>query len=222
MKLALSWMGVLSVAILALVTGCAKKQPDGATGTESSATAAPSAVPPSAAAPLPSTITSTTAAQAPSNDKTAAACAALGCPGDGSFGAMCDCKAKPQTSPFQVKPTGKKIAGRPELEVTNTSDKPTHWASLGVYYYDRAGKQLTTETPSGKYALSRENGSMFTLKPHETRKISAGFSEKIEPKGTASIEVVVDGWCFGTYEDKASHLCVRNTKTPDERARAGR
>lgn len=222
MKLALSWMGVLGLVTLPLVTGCAKKPADGATGTESSATAAPSAATPSAAAPGATTVTSTTAAQAPANDKVGAACAALGCPGKGTFGGMCDCKAKPQTSPFQVKPTGKKIAGRPEIEVTNTSDKPTTWASIGVYYYDRAGKQLTADTPSGKYALSRENGSMFTLKPHETKKTSAGFSEKIEPKGTASIEIVVDGWCYGTFADEAGQVCIRNAQTPDERARAGR
>lgn len=214
MKLGLYRVGLF--AVVALV-GCAKKPSEGASASASSESSSPSA-----AAPAPTTVTSTTAAQAPSSDKAGGACAALGCPGEGTFFNMCECKAKPQTSPFVVKPTGKKIAGRPELEVTNTSDKPTHWASLGVYYYDRAGKQLTADTPSGKYPLSRENGSMFTLKPHETRKISAGFSEKIEPKGTASIEVVVDGWCFGTHEDKASQLCMRNAKTPDERARAGR
>ena len=211
-------LGIVGVAVL---SGCAKKGDDGATASaaaSSSATGATMNATATAAAPAQAAPAAAPAAAG----AISGACEALGCAGDGSFGKMCDCKDKPAASPFTVKATGKKVGGRPEWEVTNTSDKPTHWASLAVYYYDREGKQLTAESPNGKFRVGRENGSTFTLKAKETRKIGAGFSDKLEPKGTTSTELVVDGWCYGTYEDKASHVCIRNAKAPDDRARAGR
>lgn len=162
----------------------------------------------------------TTAAVPPAPAESAAApagkCEPLGCTGAGSFSEMCSCKSA--SAPITAKFTGSYRFDTPEWEVTNTTDSPLHWGSSAVYYYDKAGKQLSTEIRGTKYSVHRMNGSSFTLKPKETRKITVGFKKADEPKGVKSIELLLDGWCFGTYEDKASHLCVRAPKAPDERA----
>jgi hypothetical protein len=180
---------------------------------------------PAASAPAP-----TASAKADGSTKEAATppagegkCGALGCTGEGTFFDMCDCKAKPQTAPFKAKWSGKysDFFKQPEFEVTNTTDKDIHWGSVAVYYYDKAGKQLETDIKGTKYKSGRENGSTMSLKPNETKTMTMGFKKESEPKGIDTIEVVFDGWCFGKYDDKASHLCVRVEKAPEERAKSG-
>jgi hypothetical protein len=154
-----------------------------------------------------------------------AKCAAIGCEsGDGSFFKMCGCNEKVQEAPFEAKATGKygTFSKQPEWTVTNKTDKIVHWASAAVYYYDRAGKQLETTIKDKPYKASRVNGSSFTLKPKETKKVSIGFKQENAPAGTASMEVVFDGWCYGAYADKETHLCMRVARAPDERARSGK
>ena len=159
------------------------------------------------------------AAEAPAEGK----CAALGCTGEGSFFDRCDCKGKPQTAPLKATRTGKYdgFLKRPEFEVTNTTDKDIHWGSVAVYYYDGAGKQLETTIRDTRYKVSRMNGSSFALKPNQPKTLTMGFQRENEPKGVKAIEVVFDGWCFGTYAAKSTHLCVNAERAPEERARSG-
>lgn len=167
--------------------------------------------------------TAKTGASAEATEKaaTASKCEPIGCSGAGDFFKMCDCKAKPQPVPVTIKNTGKYGFGKkPQFEVTNTTDKPLHWGSAAVYYYDKSGKQQETTINDKPYKVARVNGSNFTLKPKETKTMELGFSKENEPKGFDAMQVVIDGWCFGTYEDKASHLCINNERAPDERAKA--
>ncbi|MBX3198482.1 MAG: hypothetical protein KF894_10150 [Labilithrix sp.] len=179
-------------------------------------------------APKPSAAeTVTTSASAPEPKAAAAAaggdskCAALGCSGTGTFFDRCGCAAKPQPVPLTAKPTGKYTFNQPEWEVTNTTDKDLHWASAVVYYYDKAGNQLESVIKDKPYKASRMNGSSFTLKPNETKKVTIGFKKESEPRGAASMEIVFDGWCYGAYKDESSHLCISAGRAPDERARSG-
>lgn len=149
-------------------------------------------------------------------------CEALGCKGEGSFSDKCNCKGKPQEVPFEAKPTGKYLFKKPEWEVTNKTGKDIHWASAAVYYYDESGKQLEATIKNKPYKSSRINGSSFTLKPKETKTIAFGFTQESAPAGTASIEVEFDGWCFGTYADKESQLCIYIERAPDERSKTGK
>ena len=150
-------------------------------------------------------------------------CEPLGCKrGDGTFFHMCDCKGTDLKPPFSIKATGKysKFFKSPEFEVENTSDKPIHWASAAIYYYDKSGKQLSATIRKHAYKSSRINGSNFTFKPHETKTLHLGFKKESEPKHIATMQVVIDGWCYGTYKDKASHLCIRIDRAPEERPMA--
>ena len=150
-------------------------------------------------------------------------CSSLGCTGEGSFSKMCDCKAKPQPAPFAVKYAGKysSFFEEPEWQITNTTDKDIHWGSAAVYYYDKAGKQLEAKFGEKTLKAYRVNGSNLSLKPNQTKTINLGFKQGDEPKGIGSMEVVFDGWCYGKYDDKRSHHCIRNERAPDERARSG-
>lgn len=213
---------VVSVMVVASLVACSKKDDGAAPSASSSATSSSAAS--SAAAPSVSA--------KPVEGGGESKCAALGCKsGDGSFFKMCDCKATPQEVPFEAKYTGKyhSFFKQPEWEVTNKTDKDIHWASANVYYYDKAGKQLEATVKDKKDASKdrkfksyRINGSNFTLKPKETKKITIGFAQENAPAGAASLEVVFDGWCYGTNADKASHLCISGEKSPDERARSGK
>jgi len=211
-----SWI-VVSVLLAASSVACSKKE-EGAAPAASSVTTSTSAS--AAPASLP---------QKPAGESK---CAAIGCKGgDGSFFQKCDCKAAPQDVPFEAKYTGKyhSFFKQPEWDVTNKTDKDINWASANVYYYDKAGKQLEATVKDKKDASKdrkfksyRVNGSNFTLKPKETKKITIGFMQENAPAGAASLEVVFDGWCYGASADKESHLCINVERSPDERARAGK
>jgi hypothetical protein len=179
----------------------------------------PNAAPAASATPSASVaLAQLSASAAPANK-----CEPLGCKGgDGSFFHMCDCKGTDLKPPFSIKSTGKysKFFKSPEFEITNTSDKDIHWASAAIYYYDKSGKQLSAEIRDRTYKSSRINGSNFTFKPHETKTLNLGFKKKSEPKHIAAMQVVIDGWCYGTYKDKPSHLCIRIDRAPEERPMA--
>lgn len=187
------WTWVAGLVIL----GCNKSESDTATGNAS---------------------TSAAAAQEAAPNK----CEPLGCSGDGTLASPCRCKGQTATSPFQIKYTGtySDVFHQPQFEVKNTTDKAIHWGSYVVYYYDKSGRQLEATIGKEVYKNSRGNGSLLMLKPNETRKLSLGFEKKSEPKGISGIEVVVDGWCFGTAMTK-DELCVRTERAPEERARSG-
>ncbi len=203
---------ICSLATAIFVLGCQDKSAstDENAQAASSATAA-SAAPQGSAAPASDT----------AGDE--GKCDALGCKGEGTFFKPCSCKDKAQPVPLEVKYTGKysDFFKQPEWEVTNKTDKDIHWASAAVYYYDKAGKQLEAQIKDKTYKASRVNGSNFTLKPKETKKITIGFKKDTEPKGIDSMEVVFDGWCFGVYKDKSSHLCIKNERAPEERPKSG-
>jgi hypothetical protein len=204
---------LLCALALVGVVGC-DKAGDGAAKPDGSAKPATT----TAASAKPSA--SASASAAATGDK----CSALGCePGTGTFFEKCDCKAKPPAVPLKAKYAGKRSSffKQPEFEVTNTTDKPIHWGSVAIYYYDKAGKQLEAEIDGKKFAASRSNGSNFTLKPNETKTINLGFKSEHEPKNVDSMEVVFDGWCWGVYEDEASHVCVTIERPADVRARSG-
>jgi hypothetical protein len=136
---------------------------------------------------------------------------------------MCDCAAQPPPVPFEIRPTGAHVGmlKQPEFEVKNTTDRPVKWGSAAVYYYDAEGRQLEAELGGRRLRASRANGANFYLAPGETKKLALGFKKDAEPSGHASIEVVVDGWCFGTREDRASELCITLGRSPDDRPRSG-
>jgi len=149
-------------------------------------------------------------------------CAGIGCGNKkGDFFEPCDCKGKAMTPPLVAKWTGKvdSFYKRASFSVENTSDKDIHWGSVAVYYYDKSGKQVEVELKDRKekFKAARSNGSNFTFKPKEKKELSLGWDEKSYPKDVAKIEVVFDGWCYGTYDDKASHLCVNVDRAPDDR-----
>jgi hypothetical protein len=175
------------------------------------------ATPTDSAASTGSAATTATAAAA-----AAGKCGALGCTGEGTFNEMCDCKGKGVKPPFEVKYTGKYSSSfkAPEFEITNTSDKDIHWGSAAIYYYDKSGKQLEAKIGERVLKASRINGSNFSFAPKEKKTLHLGFKQENEPQGIDSMEVVIDGWCFGTNDDKASHLCVETERAPDERPRS--
>lgn len=200
---------VFGLATALIGSGCGKKVSAGGPDAAPSASAAGAAPPSAAAQPQ----------VAAGGDK----CSALGCTGEGTFFEMCDCKTKPQPVPFAAKYSGKysSFFKQPEWQITNTTDKDLHWGSAAVYYYDKAGKQLEAKINDKPYTASRVNGSNLTLKPNETKTIHIGFKQDSEPKGVASMEIVFDGWCYGKYDDKSTHQCMRIERAPDQRARSG-
>jgi len=148
-------------------------------------------------------------------------CEQLGCEGGkGDFFEKCKCKGEKTKAPLSAKYSGKDsdFFKKPEFEVTNETDRPIHWASAAIYYYDKSGKQLTVTLKDKPYEAARVNGSNFTLKPQETKSIAIGWTKKTEPKNLGHMEVVFDGWCFGEYKDKASHECMTIERAPKERA----
>jgi len=105
--------------------------------------------------------------------------------------------------------------------VTNKSDKDTNWGSVAIYYYDKSGKQLDVTLKGKTYSVERTNGSSFTFKPGETKTLYLGWKQENAPPGTATMEMVFDGWCYGTFEDKAGQLCIDNPRAPEQRPRSG-
>lgn len=219
-----STMALSAVMAALALTACSKKKEEGAApATSASTTNATATANATGGEPAPAPKAGDQGAAAAGGD--AAKCSALGCKsGDGSFFKMCDCKGKPQEVPFEAKYTGKyqSFSKQPEWEVTNKTDKEIHWASANVYYYDKSGKQLEATVKDKAFKSYRVNGSTFSLKPKETKKLSIGFKQENAPANAASLEVVFDGWCFGNYADKSTHLCMRVENSPDERARAGK
>ena len=197
-----------STVLLALCCAACDRGDSARTEDETAPSAAKSAAP--------------TAATASASAAAAGKCEPLGCKGEGTFFKKCDCKGKDVKSPFAIKVSGgySDFFKQPEFEVTNTTDKPIHWGSAAVYYYDKAGEQLETQIRDKTYKVSRVNGSNFTLKPKETKTITLGFKKESEPKGIDTMQVVIDGWCFGTHKDKSSHLCIKIDRAPDERPKA--
>ena len=65
------------------------------------------------------------------------------------------------------------------------------------------------------------NGSTFTLKPGETKKIGIGFKKESQPKATKDMEILFNGWCYGVYKDKSSHQCFSLAPFPKERPKGG-
>lgn len=157
-------------------------------------------------------------------------CDKLGCKGEGSFFKKCDCKGKDVKPPLTATWTGKDGSfDKPAMEVQNLSDQPLHWASVRLYYYDQAGKQLEVtikgkpekKTKDTTYKTYMMNGSTFTLKPKEKKTLSFGWKKDEAPKGTDTIEAVFDGWCWGEPRDKANEVCVTIDRAPDERPKGG-
>jgi hypothetical protein len=194
-------------ASLALVA-CDSKTDDGAAATSATTTAAASA--PTAA---------TSASSAAAGNK----CEALGCKGEGTFFKKCRCDdaAEMPPAPFEAKRVDGYSFDKPLWEVTNKTDKDLHWGAVSIYYYDASGKQLETKIKDKTYKRSRMNGSTLTLKPRETKKIGLGFKKESAPKGAKDMEIVFEGWCYGTYKDKSSHLCISVGATPEERPKGG-
>ncbi len=161
------------------------------------------------------------AASAAASAASGGACPA-GCEGDGTFFEKCRCEGDSLPAvPFEAtRGEGFKF-DKPVWKVTNKTDKDLHWGSVSVYYYDAAGKQLETEIREKTYKRSRMNGSTLSLKPGETKEMGLGFKKDSAPKGAKDMEIIFDGWCYGTYKDKSSHQCITIPAPPKERPKGG-
>lgn len=188
------------------------------------APAKPSGAPPEAAPSLPPLPWPPADIKAPATDATCQSLCAAEAKGD--FFQKCPCKGKGIESPLAARRTSKynDFFEGFKFDVINRSDRPVSWASLALYYYDANGKQLTAvvedkdgKRPPRSYKLYEVNGSNFTVPANTTKQLTLGWSKEVEPKGTARVEAVFGGWCYGEDSKDPNRLCIFAGKPPEER-----
>ncbi|MGO8997102.1 MAG: hypothetical protein ACLQVI_27620 [Polyangiaceae bacterium] len=202
-----------TAAILALV-GCSKDESAPAPAPSASASASASAPAPSASAPPPAP----SVAPEPPHD------CPTGSAGPGSFTKPCDAKGNARMMDVKWKKTDDK---GPSFAITNKSKLVVIYGKIGVYFYDKAGKQLDVQddsTPPKHRPYHTCAGKFFGGPMNPSEKAVLTFScvpKSVVPDGTASIEAEMQ---MVGYADAAGKIDFywRNTDlTPDARPKGG-
>jgi hypothetical protein len=210
-----TWL--VGVVIAGFALGCSKEESKGA---------APSASASAAAAPTPSASVaaapSASAAPEPHHD-----CPA-GSTGTGSFGHPCE--AKGPSRMMSVAWNGKADAsGAPSFKVQNTSKLPILYGKMGVYFYDKAGKQIdvkeAVEGSEKTHAFHTCSGNIFAGELNPGEKATINFScvkKKDVPEGATGIEAEMQEVGFADASGKKNDFYWKNTDlTPEERPKGG-
>lgn len=207
---------LLSAAILATAAaGCDKEQP-------SAPPAASTAVPaPEAAAPPP--VVSATASAA-AVAKPSRACPE-GATGEGT--AKAPCEAKGASRMMEVKWTGKMGDKGPSFRVVNNSKLEILYGSVVVYFYDKAGKQLTVAAGSDSARQKQAcSGNIFEgpMKAGEKAVITFSCVNKSHvPEGAVAIEAEMQMVGFTEVNGaKADTFWRNNDLAPDARPKAAK
>ncbi len=208
-----SWVRALAVlATMGVAVGCDKEESPAAPAPSASAKAAATATA-SAAAPPPAA-TAAASASAPVH-----ACPA-GSVGDGSFGKPCEAKGSARM--MEVNWNGKMDDKGPSFRVQNTSKEPILYGKIGVYFYDKTGKQLDSPEPGGKPKPYHTCfGKLFSgvMKPAEKAVITFSCVKKEHvPEGATAIEAEMQVVGFTDASEQKIEYYWRNVElTPDVR-----
>jgi len=194
------------------VSGCSKKDDDKKAKNTKKTTAPKST----------ETTAKKTPEETPKKQAGAAAmtCEKLGCTGKGKFSSMCNCKGKDVKPPIAFHRVDGEMFKKPKFEIRNSTAHQTEWASATVYYYDKDGKQLAGTSRGKPQKAYRLNGSTMGVKANGTRSTGMGYKTAEQPAGTKTVQVAVDGWCYGDSRTKDDEFCVRIDKSPDDRPMA--
>lgn len=131
---------------------------------------------------------------------------------------------------MEVTWTGKTSDEGPSFRVKNVSPKTILYGKIGVYFYDKKGKQLevpvTSKDPEAKPKPFHScSGNMFAgvMKPDETANITFScVKAKHVPEGTAAIEAEMQVVGFADASEKTTDVYWQNKDlTPDERPKGG-
>jgi hypothetical protein len=206
----------LSLLLLALAACQGNEKPSGD---------APAAA--SAAAPLASaSATPTAAASATGAPAADSICKKKGLEGDGTFFKPCTLKTPVLTATW----TGKIVDEGAVFDVDNAWPEKIDWATVAVYYYDKADKQLEAETKDKRkfkrhYAsggiFKDLTGKMVILAPGKSQ-VVLGFKKADMPKDVAAIEVEVMGLGWDERVGQNGEAFFRYEGAfPEERPRGG-
>ena len=209
-----------ALALVGLVAGCKdeEKKTDTTAASASAATAAPSASAASSAAATPSASASAEPVEPPHD-----------CPekstGPGSFTKPCEAKGSERM--MDVKWT-KTTNDGPNFSITNKSQKLVIlYGRIGVYYYDKAGKQLEIKEEQGKTrAFHTCSGNFFGGPMNPKEKATLTFScvpKKIVPDGTVTVEAEMQmvGFADAATGKKVDFYWRNQDLTPDARPKGG-
>ena len=201
----------LTLSFLALLSGCQQeaKKEEAAPPPSASVAAAASTTPPPPAPPPPP--------PKPRDD----------CPeGSSGLGTSAEpCKGSGDSRMMEVKWTGKTADEGPKFSVTNKTKKSILYGSVGVYFYDKAGKQLQVTSGGKPRALQTCSGNIFAgaVKPDE--KIFVFFScvkKDVVPEGTAAIEAEAMRVGFANEAGSENDYYWSNMDlVPDQRPKGG-
>jgi hypothetical protein len=215
-------MRMLPMAIAAIaVVGCSKEETPATTSASASA---------SAAAPSAATSTPAPASTAPSATASAAPEPQHDCPGGstgvGSFAKPCDAKGSARS--MNVKWTKTDDSG-PSFAIKNTTKLVIVWGKLAVYFYDKAGKQLSVTDDSVSPAKTKPyhacSGQFFggVMNPNEKETLTFScVPKKVIPDGTTTIEGEMQMVGFADASGKKIDFYWRNNDlAPEVRPKGG-
>jgi hypothetical protein len=209
----------LTIAALAVASGCDEEKPKPAPSAETAAAPAPAPAPSSAptasaAAPAP-----TASAAAPAHD-----CPA-GSTGDATISKPCDAKGGARM--MEVTWTGKTDDKGPFFRVVNKAPSTILYGKIYVYFYDKAGKQLEVKDSGGgkPHPYQTCTGNLFSGVMKAAEKATIQFScvkKDTVPEGSDKIEAEIQMVGFADATEKKSDWYWRNPDlTPDKRAKGG-
>lgn len=207
-------------ALLALA-GCSKEETKAApaASASASATTAPTTTPsaPASASAAPSAAASAAPAT-PAHDCPKDA------PGLGTFAKPCEAKGTARM--MEVAWTGKTDEKGPHFRVTNKSKDVILYGKIGVYFYDKAGKQLEVKDSSGaKKPFHTCSGNMFSGVMKAGEKAVLTFScvpKTVVPDDVAAIEAEMPMVGFADATEKKNDWYWQNPElVPDARKKGG-
>ena len=210
------WNPLFAAALAVAIVGCKeeeKKTEAPAASSAPAATAAPSAAPSTSAAPSASAEPVEPPHDCPANST-----------GPGSFTKPCEAKGAERM--MDVKWTKNTDKG-PNFSITNKNTKLIIlYGKIGVYFYDKAGKQLELKDETGKSKPFHTcSGNFFGGPMNPKEKAVLTFScvpAKVVPDGTTTIEAEMQMVGFADAAGKKVDFYWRNTDlTPDARAKGG-
>ncbi len=205
------------VSLASLVSFSAACSKDDAAPSPSASASASATPPPSASTPPPPPAPSVAAE--PPHD-----CPA-GSTGPGSFTKPCDASGPARMMDVKWKKTDDK---GPSFAVTNKSKLVIVYGKIGVYFYDKAGKQLSVmddSTPPKPKPYHTCSGKFFggPMNPSERAVITFSCVPKsVIPDGTATVEAEMQmvGFADATAQ-KIDFYWRNNDLTPDARPKGG-
>lgn len=205
---------LFTAAALLTLVACSKDDAAPSPSASASASATP---PPSASAPPPPPAPSV--APEPPHD-----CPA-GATGPGSFTKPCDASGPARMMDVKWKKTDDK---GPSFAITNKAKLVVVYGKIGVYFYDKAGKQLSVmddSTPPKSRPYHTCSGKFFGGPMNPSEKAVITFScvpKSVIPDGTATVEAEMQmvGFADATAQ-KIDFYWRNNDLTPDARPKGG-